>query len=744
MTDKDRTDKTYDDGGSGTMSETQLNAFKAEVLAIASDVAGKVSKRRSYSEDIRFTRWAGQSPDGRKYDEKQPAKADGTDGEAFPFDGAPDERNRLADGVINVKKAMLAIGLMRSLQNPVVTGSDLQDINFAADMAQVLKWLVRSQWGSKFLRDAVLTADAMLSDSPGGVVVGMFMRQEMGLDEIEVTPTSIIKAMQEQGLVDEESTESLVEVMGLILDPETKAEAIELLMGIFPYLTKKRAGRVVRELREEGSSNFPIPVMVKNHPEPRVLRLYEDVFFVKDAMDLRKENVYVPEWIDAVELRGRIVTMGYSEKFVNRLLGKIDERGNEVGDERSKGFAGQSAFTNHESDPVSGDATASNESSLDYNKDRYEIITAYFRATNEDGIPAFYQQPFSNFVEVPATDRTLSYKIGHFPGVYFSREVLTKHLLDTRGFSELLMSDQSNLKMFSDLFGASAQLKTLPALKVAMRRAAAGPVKIGSLVNIKVSKPTDVEPLNLGAFPNEAFTQMENIEKRVAEYTGIPHEKVHGDIGAMINELDMLSWLSCWQEVFQMALQQVQEFFTDEQLERVSGSRFEPFRRTSKEIQGKFDLMLNFSVSDFDLESVMRKADILIRAKQVDTEQTILSSQLTRLIVGMTSPEHSDELLVSESAASTREIEDEENIYTKIIAGGVEPALDEDPNAKNYKLRLDWIENQMMQNPSWQESAQLNQQILMNHIENYTQMIAQSENASIGRSGTSLVLGEEA
>lgn len=735
--DKDRMDRTYDDGGSGAVTDEQLEAFKAEVKQIGSDVAQKVKGRRMAADDDRFTRWDGQSPDGRRYDKEMPLGADGEPQAAFPFNGAPDERNRLADGVISFKKGRLVVALIRALRNPIVTGNDLQDSGFAADMARILKWLFRSAWRSKLIRDVELAADEMLSGSPGGVVVGMFMRQEMALDEVEVTAATIAERLAGTGLAVDE--QGLADVMGLIggAGGAGSGDAAELLRGLFPHVTMKRARRMVKELREDGKTSFPVPVYPINHPEPRVMRLYEDIFFPKDTVDLSKVNKYVTEWLDPVDLRARVVTHGYDPAFVDELLGEgefKESTGTGTGHAGKSGFYEISGENN-----VAGDSTQENDSKVDLNKDRYEIITVYFRATNDDGIPADYQLSFSTFVERPAKERELSYK-GGFPGVYFGREVLTKYLLDTRGLTEVLKTDQGLLKMVSDLFGASAQLKTLPALKTSVSRAAQGTVTLGPLVNVKVRKPSDVEPLDLGNFPREAFEYMAEIRRRVSAYAGFPHEQVPPEVAQMLDELQLMSWLWNWAEVFHMALQQVQEFFTDEQLERIADLQGSTVRRSKEEIQGRFDLTLTFAATDFDMEMILKKADALTNAMNADTDQTIIRSAYTRMIVSLAAPEWADQILQPQEQAHKREIEDEEMILTKILAGGIEPELDEDPRAKNYALRLDWLKNQMEVSPAWRSAGEVEKEILYNHIENYTQMVTQTENASVGRAGTKAVL----
>lgn len=740
--DKSRTDRTYDDGGSGEeVTDDQLETFKGEVSEIAKDVGQKIRDRRTYSEDIRYNRWDGQSPDGRRYDKNMPKKDDGSPGSAFPFNGAPDERNRLADGVVNYKKARLVIALIRALRNAVITGNDLQDAGFAADMGRVLKWLVRSQWGAKFIREIQLAADAMLSDSPGGVVVGMFMRQEDALEDVEISPVALAQHLVENGLIDPQDQDALAEMMLVIQDREREAEAMEMLQGAFDHITTKRARRMVRELREEGSTNYPQKVPAVNRPEPRVMRLYEDVFFAKDAMDLERENVYVQEWLDPVDLRARVVTHDYDQDVVDELLGEGEYADH---DGKSSGsHAGKSGFFEIDGDDtaVAGDASQENDIRKKLNTKRVEVITVYFRASNEDNVPAFYQLPFSCFVERPLKEREISYKIGRFPGVFFSREVLTKYLLDSRGLPEVLMTDQGLLKMFSDLFGAGAQLKTLPPLGVSPLRGAVGSVTLGPLVNVKRKKPSDIEPIPLGEFPREAVEHIASIFRRVCWYTGTPHPEVPPEIGRLLDELMLVSWLWNWAELFKMALQHVQEYFTDEQLQRITDTNGIRVQRSMEEITGQFDLVLNFSADDFDMELNIKRAELMSQAMAQDTEQTVRRSQYVRLIFSLAAPEWADQLLTPEEQASMREIDDEEMIFTKIVAGGVEPRLDEDPKAKNYKLRLNWLQNQMDTNPAWQTAPDINRQILMNHVQNYAQMVTQNDNAAIGRAGTDSVLG---
>jgi hypothetical protein len=152
----------------------------------------------------------------------------------------------------------------------------------------------------------------------------------------------------------------------------------------------KRMRDIAQQILETGTAEFPAPYYRENGPKIVPLRIYEDVFFHANVTDIQRAPViFLRQWLTRAEILERAATEGWDDDFVTGLLGE----------EKGQGHEGQSGFDESSTD---GTGPGVFDGELDRRRGHYEIVTAYRRSVDEDGIMGIYVTKFSYFLEVPA------------------------------------------------------------------------------------------------------------------------------------------------------------------------------------------------------------------------------------------------------------------------------------------------------------------------------------------------------
>jgi hypothetical protein len=456
------------------------------------------------------------------------------------------------------------------------------------------------------------------------------------------------------------------------------------------------------------------------------MRLFKDIYFPKDTSDYQKARlIAIPEWLTKAELEARQLTHGYSEDFV---LGVLKH-------------AGSSAFTDQENIiRVTGDSTTTGGTDIEANAKNFEVVTIYRRAINDDNVMCIRKIVIHHSLEIAAMDEEeMEYKHGEYPGVFFAREVLTDCLLDSRGIPEIALTDQSMQKLLADSGNDSAQLNTVPPVFVPYNRPQAALV-IGPLSQIKRKKPTDYETMQVGQYPRANRDMLIEARRRIDEYFGRLSELVTPQLNVLHMQDMVDDFLTSLSEMMMQMFQLCQQYMPDEMLQRIVGGSGLPMDRSRAEIQGKFDLTLEFDVRHLDTEFLFKLAESMAKMiLPMDTQATVQRGQLVQALFQMINPTLAETTLQPVEAVNEKEVSDEELNFTKISVG-IEPPMQE--QGQNHALRLQVLKNIVQKNPGALEKMDdLSKQILQNRVKHLQFMLTQQQNAQIGRAGTAQVLG---
>jgi len=735
-------DEVEGDGGISLVTEPTLAELKAEVDQIVTESKDTIWPLRVDMESTRFCRWEHQSPDGLKHKEVYENQE-----EPKPFDGASDMRVRTADMLINEDVMLLVLSAMRAQVN--FKGTESTDTKRAGNMTIVMRWVIRN-WGVKWIKELLKLANYFTADSPAVALLGICWRRETALkmqtltvDELmELYLTQVVEALEEQSQADqtnEQMAGATVDIEGQALQA---AEDFKIALGseefgtdilaaklaeFFPGIRATRAKKVIKELREKGKAAFPVPYTKQDGPDLQAKRLNEDWFIPLNTTDFQKARVYFEaEWLTKTQIIERKISQGWSDKFVEAVIGELQKDGTRQG-----GHEGEAAFPDYVRDE-SNQIVA--RSSVFY-KGLYQILTAYYTATNEDGVPGKYFIVFHYQADIAAMKRQLiDYAHGGYPGHVFQREVLTSRLCDSRGIAELAGTYQGLMKVYCDSFGDHAQIAGVPPI-ITRNRQRMGALHIRPLLELQAKRDGDFAFMKPPEYPRTVVDMVKELRRQTDEYFGRTNPDVAPDLVQLQKEFKVLWWLINLRQGLVQVFQLCQQYMPDEMIQRITNKKGEQILKSREEIQGNFDLDLQFDPRDLDPEYLEKLFKTITNLLAVDRDKTMRTAPLIASVLWRLSPDLADAALVDLDQANAEETADEIKAYQQIRTG-IEPDLPDDGSI-NYELRLQLYQNMEEMNKDIYRSMPPDQLKIFQSRLQRMQVLAQQfgENVQIGREG---------
>jgi len=167
----------------------------------------------------------------------------------------------------------------------------------------------------------------------------------------------------------------------------------------------------------------------------------------------------------------------------------------------------------------------------------------------------------------------------------------------------------------------------------------------------------------------------------------------------------------------------------------VTGGTLESLNVTRQQIQGKYDLAIQFDARDLDGDALKEKAAFWKELMAMDSDGTISNSSFIAALAQSFDPMLAEEIISSPQQVQARELTDEQDALGK-IGGGVEPPLN--PQGANAQMRLQIIQQTVQTNPNNMQRYQedeIYRGMIDARVAMFQQSIAQQENAQIGRVG---------
>lgn len=737
------------DGAQGVVG--QLDTFKRIIREIRTECADTIRTTRREYEQVVFCKWDGQRTDGRK--RKETLNKD-----AKPFEGASDNRVRLADRLVREHVMdYIAASLRAKKRFMPMEGTD----NYTAAKLDILvKWLIDTYWADQFVTQLKLIGRYMEQDTPAVGCAMVDWVEERRLEYRTVEPIDLVDLyLQKQNAVAAgavpDDQNGMDDAAGTEGQPETtEAESMSQsiidmcsMATMLPDLEKflidvleikpARAKKAARELQKDHKAEIPIPYLFKRGPECVAMRLFDDVFVPANTTDPERARiVYRREWLTEPEIRERAIRLKWDDDFVKELLGD-DGTGSS---NQAKGHEGKSGFEDFNADT----RVNQNTSEFALRKGLWEIITAWHYATNDDGVMGIYTTTFSFFCSKEArASEPFRRKHGKMPFVWQKREELNDRLMDSRGIPELVSTDQQTFKLLRDSFEDHTQVATLPPVKVPPNKPHFR-VDIAPLGRVESNSRETTEFMTPPAYPIAADKYWDKVRRDVNEDWGRADKDMDPNMVTAIKQDRVNTFLSLVTKIVKMSVQLSQEFMPDDMFARIIGGNGVAVNRTIKEIQGQFDMTMIVDVQDMTLEGVTQKAKVVADIlKPMDIRSTIPYDSIIRSSIAAIDPSWAEAMPTVE-AADQRETDDEKAAFVRML-NGVRPDMPE--SGINAPLRLQTLQAEIAPrkaNPNaFPPLSQASTLLIQERLDYLTFQASQMQNAVTGRIGVNVQKTDE-
>ena len=686
--------KTATDVMARVGEEPNVPALTEELRRSATDYG--VFARVDRVEQVRYCRWAGQTDDGKKWNDANRNKP------AFPWDGASDTRIPLADEVINGLVDLCSTSFWRSMLR--VSPSNVSQLDQAVTAHNLMDWATNAKMYNDLTREVELLSQYLWTYGWAGVHVTW--QQELGQKEQYLTMDQVmaLAAQSPEGSV-------LADLPNLIANPEADDQSAELLMAAFPNLKKRRALKAVRELRDEGECDFPVPTMVTNKPMIAALAPWDELVFPPETTDIQSARVIFRRfYMTEAQLLNKVEVEGWDSEWAQEAINTMGRFSDYSDFSYSVGLA---------------------ENSLLDRENLIEVCYAYQKAVDSDGIPGVFYTVFSPQVgDKWGYFEALEYSHGQYPFVVWRSEVVHRQITESRGVPDICSTWQHEVKAQRDSIFDYTSLATLPPIEVPKTRG--GNLKIGPAVQVPVLRRGEIGFLAPPARePGVAFNLIDSVMAQTDRYFGRPTEKVPPAVTQMRQQRLINNWLHGWTEAFRQVLALTLQYVGPAEIMRITAST----TQLPENVQD-FDVMLKFDIRELSTDLVTEKLKaISTLVLPLDTAGVIDRAKLISVALRSIDPNLASELVMQQGPAAQKMF-GETNDEIALISLGNPPTLREnDPTAA---MRLQFAQQVLASNPKYQaqlQQDQLFQANLQKYIENLQFSVQQQQNAVTGRLG---------
>lgn len=623
---------------------------------------------------------------------------------AQPWRGASDLRVFVVDEQIKKDKGLLKMSLRRaSLQaNPVEGG----DVRQAALVSQFMRWLVNTQM-TEMGRESELLADYMLQEGIG--IMQVIWKRETISYLGEKTIQDILSAV---------SPEVAETFITLLKDPESEAEAIDIMQDFFPDVGRRAAKKMLKSLREEGTIEYPAQEVVCNRPAVRARSLGRDIFFPENVVgDIQKSPyVFTLDYYTPEALHSQIKQSDWNKSWVDKAS-EIKATSDTINmDDNSDAF------------------TEINKSTTEQNL--IPVICAYYKTVNKQGLQAIQYCVFSP--DIPddyAYADLLNYKPARYPLYTFQLETYGPKLVNTRAYPETAKNFQQEIKSQRDMRIDSGWLRTIPPREGPPNRK---PVDFGPGSYLPSRVQGEYRFADVPNFDPGSVEIEQSIRESMRNYFG---EGEDSQANSVIKQELVDDWLTNWTFVLRDIYQHHLQFGNEVEKFRVIGASQQDVIEFKKgEMSHKYDFYMSFAALSLDSENYLKQLEMLGNAMgKFNQRGTANFDALLRTMANQINPTLGDEVIYPEEVATQKEIKETQDDFANMMNGiAVDP-----PQNANAQLRIGVIQQIVQGTPEFPATdvqAELSRsEEKQNRIQQYIQKLEfqmeQRQNAQIGLIG---------
>jgi len=689
--------------------------------------------------------WTGQSPTGKKLD----SVLGPLGRQAFPFDGASDTRIFMADEIIRELVSSWVVAFWRAMGAP--------KMSMDADEGYVVKLI--DHLANKKMRGELMAAVELAANYGG--TYGWYMLHprwatEIKLEKREVTLEALKNVLMQisafasseeatarQAAFASEGQAAVVDFESMLMDERREGEAMEVLAvlhGMYaaqvlqrhkielPPLSKSTLRRAVRDLRETGTAELPVPYVCRDEPEILALKPWDEVFIHPDTADVRKARVFRRVFMYEWELRAKIVEEGWSANWVDAALehkGKVSEWGGTTTTPTSGDF---SRFGDR---GYSGYVPRDNKTGL------VEVIYAAYHALDDDNVPGVYQTVFHPLVK----DQWASHGLleeGVIPYVAGQREYIAPQVTSSRGVPEVAVGWQREKKVLRDGVIDLTSLAVLPPLNV-YGTGIQVRYKFGPAVQNVVQpgrEPKFMEIPKSGA-PISAEL-MDRTDRDADRYFGRMTPDMPPVVSQIMQQHDANLFLVTWARAFDQVANLCRIHMTDAEFSEITGAP-PGWLEANRQNKALWTADLSFDVRELDPEFVLKQLEVInATVLPSDTAGVVDRRKYTRFQLQAVNPRLARELVMEQSTASQALFDQVNSDLALMFLGNIPRFEEMDPTAAT---KLQYAAQIIANNPNYQRVLESGGkesrfgQLLEMWAKNLQHSIDQERNKMIGRIG---------
>jgi len=697
-------------GGDAPMDEDTVRSLKAEIDRISLRSAD-FSVQRYENDRVRFCIWEGRTHDARNWTDN-----------VEHFKGESDQAVWMADSVINERVMQSTIALLRmQIQcNPSGLGANSRN---AAKWTIILRWLVSKMW-KRWVCEHIKLWNYEDNDTPAVALMRVFWKRETGLEMKTLTVQQLVEewaqeyqqqAQTEGRQVDPaEMQQHAIEFMEYLADPSSDKGAVAaMVQEMFPRLNPKRAKKIAEQVAKRGEADFPVEIVAYDGPDISARRFGQDFYIPDNTREFHDSPWFEIEWISAVTLRERQVTMGWDAKFVEDVLAK----------------RGMTSFLDYS---TAYPSFLSNYSPQ-LHENEYQVLWAHFKATNEDGIAARYYTVLDYSGTRTAFGMRLEALPDKWSAVLHRRETIDDFVLNSRGVPEIVGPDQYTVTRLRNLQVDSAEIAGLPPFTTNDGRGAEN-LFLGPLKHLSLNRGAEAKFLQPPQPPVAARNMTQDIEQLVGQYWGRKREGTDPNMLAMRAEFDVGLRLASVEEELQILLDLAMQELPDEMLAQIMGPDNQPVAKSKEEIAGHFDVTITFDPAQLDHERLTDILNALPAIKQLDPANTIDMTPAAQYCFTALLPYIGTEAIRPPESGTAKEIDEAKN-HLLMMRNGFQVPVDE-TGAWNYQLRAQTIEQALQADPDQRSIPAPYLQNIAEHLKALQfQQQQHVDNVEIGRQG---------
>lgn len=620
----------------------------------------------------------------------------------FPWPGAADHEVRLTEEVITEMTDLLMIAARRAQTSIAPSTLDIaneQRMKMAEAWGQVRQaYLEDHEQG----RDTALCQMADYAWEYGHGLALVSWREEyqavprtVNAEQLlEMVTSSVLSAAEEEyqrELSAEEETAIISEAgyrfQEMLLEKSQKQRLAAALQKYDPDLAPAEAARVVGQLRQGGDVEYYVADVVASHPTLTALKPGLNAFVPWDTKRIKDARfVVTSDWYSEAALRQMTETPDKSDRWSTEVVDAIIATG-------PKSLHSMTDLSTMPSWVLSAGVIGQDlteQAAQNGEKQEFQVLTVYYRASALGGVPAIYRTVFSpGHLEAPLHHTVLPHLRGRYPLVDYVREPRSDTLWGSRGVGELTFSDQEEMRLQVNARSDNAALSIAPPLEVPNSQDGT-PKIIKPRAQFKTRKPgeTGIRKLDLAGDSRPAIEAERAALDRSNRYW---QRGTQTDPVVRSNRWEKLTgdWLLTVKEMEKLTFEIIQNYVPERLRIGAMDGQLAELEIDAADLQGRFSLSVQFDHAVLDPKTVEGRMKMLTEyVSSMDREGLLRTEPVLRLMTMMINPAWG-KLLIAKGADQQREdMEDLIRVMSAAMNGVELPYV----AGKNHKMRAEMME----------------------------------------------------